>query len=95
MRPLDAQSRWHLRVLGKQIVFLVLIGLPTLLVDRRPPLLYFLQLQRMFSLLALVLLTLGVVTRQPFTRASFCVWDHVAASVLLATGCSLVLSFMR
>ncbi len=93
MRPLDAQSRWHLRVLGRQIAFLVLIGLPALLVDRHPPVLYFLQLQRMFGLLALVLLALGVVTRQPLARASLCVWDHAAASMLLAIGCSLILSF--
>jgi hypothetical protein len=95
MRPLDAQSRWHLRVLGRQVVFLTLIGLPTLVVDRHPPVLYFLELQRMFGLLALVLLALGVATRQPLARSSLCVWDHVAACVLLTSGCSLALSFMR
>lgn len=94
MRPLDAQSRWHLQVLGRQIIFLMLIGLPALLVDRRPPVLYFLQLQRMFGLLALVLFALGVVTRQPLTRASLCVWDHAAASMLFATGCALTLSYI-
>ena len=95
MRPLDAQSRWHLRVLARQVAFLTLVGLPALLVDRHPPVLFLLQLRRMFDLLAFVLFLLGIVSRQPITRARLGIWDHAAACVLLASGCSLALALMR
>ncbi len=95
MRPLDAQSRWHLRALARQVAFLTLVGLPALLVDRHPPVLFLLQMRQMFALLAFILFLLGMISRQPISRTHLGIWDHAAACVLLATGYSLALSMTR
>jgi hypothetical protein len=37
LRHLDAQSRWHLRLFGRQLTLLVLISLPVLLLNNEDP----------------------------------------------------------
>jgi hypothetical protein len=91
LQYLDAQSRWHLRTFASQVAFLALIGLPVLLIDRHVPALYLLQLRTMFGFSALIMLVLGVASRQALSRASLCVWDHFLAFLLLKVGCSLAL----
>lgn len=94
LQRLDARSRWHLRVFGGQVLFLALTGAPVLLVDRHAPVLYLLELRAMFRMSALVLLLVGLFARQPPSRASLCLWDHVLAFVLLGAGCSLALRLL-
>lgn len=94
LQRLDAQSRWHLRTFMGQVAFLALIGVPVLLVDRHAPALYLMQLRAMFSLSAIVLLVLGVISRQALSQSSLRVWDHFLAFVMLKAGCSLALRML-
>ncbi len=88
---LDARSRWHLRLLTGQIMFLTMVGLPALVIDPYRPRLFLLELRGMFGLSALVLLVLGALARQPWSPASLCLWDHFLALLLLKFGCSVLL----
>ncbi len=88
---LDAQSRWHLRVLAGQVMLLMMVGIPALLIDQHRPKLFLLELRGMFGLSALVLLVLGVLARQRWSPVSLCLWDHVLAFALLKLGCSILL----
>lgn len=90
LRHLDARPRWHVRAFGGQVMFLALTGAPVLLVDRRAPALYLLELRAMFGVSALVLL-LGLLSRQGPSRSSLGMWDHVLAFLLLREACSLAL----
>lgn len=88
---LDAKSRRHVQTFACQVAFLALIGAPVLLIDRHAPTLYLLQLRTMLGLSALVILAVGVFSRQPMSHTSFCIWDHFLALVLLKLGCSVAL----
>lgn len=93
-RSLDPQSRWHLRVLGGQVMLLAMVGMPALLLDEHRPRLFLLELRGMFGLSALVLLVLGALSRQPWSPGRFCLWDHLLAFVLLKLGCSVILALL-
>jgi hypothetical protein len=87
----DERSRLRLRVFAAQVAFLTLIGAPALMVDQHAPTLFLLELRTMFTLSALVLLVFGVLSRQRLPPACLCIWDHMAAFLLLRAGCSVAL----
>ena len=94
LQHLDAKSRWHLQTFAAQVIFLAVVGAPALLIDRHAPMLYLLELRTMFGLSAVVLLVLGVFSRQRLLQADICIWDHFLAFVLLKVGCSLALRLL-
>jgi hypothetical protein len=91
LNSLDAQSRSHLQRFAGQVAFLTLIAAPVLLVDSHVPRLYLLQLRAMFTLSALVILVVSVLSRQPWSKTSFCIWDDFLTFGLLKSGCSIAL----
>lgn len=91
-RRLDPRFGRHLRAFAGQVAFLVLIGSPALLIDAHPPILFLRVLRGLFSLTALWLLAVGLLTkRRTPPGKSFDLWDHCLAFTLLQLGCSIAL----
>jgi hypothetical protein len=92
--PLDEGSRRVLRTFAGQVALLGALGVPALLIDSHAPALFLHQLRTAFGLSALVVFMIGVVSRQRLERASLGIWDHVAALLLLQSGCSAALRLL-
>lgn len=94
LRDLDERSRVHLRVLGRQVAFIVLFSAATLLIDQHRPILFLSLMRTMFGFSALVVLGVAFFTRRPVSPTSLCIWDHALAMVLLALLCTVALKML-
>jgi len=87
----DELSRIQLQAFGRQVAFILLCGLLTLLVDKHRPALGVFMMRAMFGFSALFVFALAVFTRRPLSSQSICIWDHVAFMLLLTLVCSVAL----
>ena len=94
-QPMDPYIRQHLRIFGGRVFLVVLLSAPLLLIDSQPPILFLSMLRRVFSLVALSLLLVGLFTRRQVSQERFNLWDHSLAYTLLQLGCSLGLDLVR
>ncbi|OJV31673.1 MAG: hypothetical protein BGO24_05745 [Sphingomonas sp. 67-36] len=83
LREQDSRSRIHLRAFCGQVGLILLLCAPTFALDHRPPFLFLFFVHLFFAASALVLVGVALVTRQPVSRTSLCMWDHVFAMLLL------------
>jgi hypothetical protein len=91
LRELDERSRVHLRLLGRQVAFVAFFSAPTLIIDQHRPLLFLSLMRTMFGLSALVVVGVAFLARRPMPPTSLCIWDCVAAMLLLTLACSAAL----
>jgi hypothetical protein len=94
-RALDERSRAHLHAFGRQVIFILICSLPTLLIDKQRPILCLVMMRVMFGFSALFLFGAAVLTRHPVSPKSICIWDHFTAMLLLTLACSIALQLLQ
>jgi hypothetical protein len=88
---LDQRSRVHLQAFGRQVAFILLCSFPMLLIDKHRPALCLFMMRAMFGFSTLFVVSVAVLTRQPVSSKSLCIWDHVVGMLLLTLVCSIAL----
>ena len=95
LSTLDERSRIHLQAFGRQVAFILLCSLLTLLIDKQRPVLCLIMMRTMFGFSTLFVFAVAVLTRQPVSPKSICIWDHIAGMLLLALVCSVALRLLQ
>ncbi len=91
LRDPDERSRTQLRLLKRQVAFIILFSSPTLIIDQHRPLLFLSLIHLMFGFTALMVFGAALFKRQPIPPASLCIWDHGLAMLVLMLISSAVL----
>lgn len=91
---LDELSRLHLSLFQRQVAFLLLFSTPALLVDQHRPVLFLCMLQKTFAFSAFIVSGLALLSGRALSTTSLCLWDHVAALLLLSLLCSIALRLL-
>ena len=99
-RPLAASgtpgkhTRVHLHAFGRQVLFILVCSLSTLLFDKHRPEMCLSLMRAMFGFSTLFLFAVALLTRQ---RASGAIgmWDHAIAMLILTLVSSVALQFLH